>query len=159
MSIETNRPVSSGMVDVASNRVKPSPTGAKEAASQTKPIVSMRREDKSSAQPLSTVEQMVVPSQGTRPGEESKEATQTFSFPELIDEVERLNEATQSIQRSLEFSIDDDTAKTVITVRDRETEEVIRQIPSEELLNVSKKIREATGDLESVTGFLFSSSA
>lgn len=61
----------------------------------------------------------------------------------LRAKVEELNQNAQSIRRSLRFDVDDDTGITVITVRDRETDEVIRQIPSEELLQLARYFAEA----------------
>lgn len=43
---------------------------------------------------------------------------------------------------ALEFSIDEPTGETVITVRERDSGEVIRQIPAEEILAVAARIRE-----------------
>jgi flagellar protein FlaG len=62
----------------------------------------------------------------------------------LRNKVEELNQNAQSVQRSLRFDVDDDTGITVITVRDRHTDEVIRQIPSEELLELARYFAEAS---------------
>jgi flagellar protein FlaG len=62
----------------------------------------------------------------------------------LRAKVEELNQNAQSVRRSLRFDVDDDTGITVITVRDRETDEVIRQIPSEELLELARYFAEAS---------------
>ena len=62
----------------------------------------------------------------------------------LRAKVEELNQNAQSIRRSLRFDVDDGTGITVITVRDRETDEVIRQIPSEELLELARYFAEAS---------------
>lgn len=61
----------------------------------------------------------------------------------LRAKVEELNQNAQSVRRSLRFDVDDGTGITVITVRDRETDEVIRQIPSEELLELARYFAEA----------------
>jgi flagellar protein FlaG len=42
--------------------------------------------------------------------------------------------------RDLEFSVDNETGRTVITVRDRSTGEVIRQIPDAEALRISQAL-------------------
>ncbi len=72
----------------------------------------------------------------------------------LRAKVEELNQTAQSIKRSLRFDIDDGTGITVITVRDRETEEVIRQIPSEEVLALARYFAEASGDKGDSKGLL-----
>ncbi len=67
----------------------------------------------------------------------------------LEDSVSQLKNLVQSVQRDLQFSIDDFSGRTVITVLDSKTEEIIRQIPSEEVLALAKNI-------ESMKGVLFS---
>ena len=44
--------------------------------------------------------------------------------------VERLNDFVQSSQRSLRFRVDDSSGRTIITVLNAATGEVIREIPS-----------------------------
>ena len=61
---------------------------------------------------------------------------------ELEDIVAKLNEHVQNVQRNLSFSVDDSSGKTVIRVVDTNTEELIRQIPSEDALRISQSIQE-----------------
>ena len=61
--------------------------------------------------------------------------------------VEEMNAFLQSMQRNLSFSIDEDSGEKVISVKDSETEEVIRQIPSEELVVLRKKMDDVVGIL------------
>jgi flagellar protein FlaG len=51
--------------------------------------------------------------------------------------VERLNELMASHQRSLRFEIDAASGRTVITVINDATNEVVRQIPAPELLKIA----------------------
>ncbi len=46
----------------------------------------------------------------------------------------------QNITRELNFSVDEELGKTVITVIDDETGDVIRQIPSEEIIELARNI-------------------
>jgi flagellar protein FlaG len=60
--------------------------------------------------------------------------------PPIVDvakAVERLNELMASHQRSLRFSIDPSSGRTVITVINDATNEVVRQIPAPELLQIA----------------------
>jgi flagellar protein FlaG len=57
---------------------------------------------------------------------------------EISQAVNRLNEHVQNISRDLEFTIDEELNKTIITVYDSETEEIIRQIPSDEVLALAR---------------------
>lgn len=59
-----------------------------------------------------------------------------------IDEVRR---AIEPVARNLLFSVDDDTGKTLIKIVDSATDEVIRQIPSEEMVAISKAIDRLQG--------------
>jgi flagellar protein FlaG len=57
--------------------------------------------------------------------------------------VRRLEQFARDAQRDLQFQIDDATGITVITVRDAATKEVVRQIPAEEVLAVSRLFAES----------------
>lgn len=60
-----------------------------------------------------------------------------------IDEaVSRLNDYVQSTQRDLYFNYDENVDKTIVTVVDRNTEEVIRQIPNEVALQLAQQLTE-----------------
>jgi flagellar protein FlaG len=63
----------------------------------------------------------------------------------LADVVGRLNEHMQKLQRSLRFSVDDASGRIVVKVIDQSTDEVIRQIPSEEMLAMMNHISEFDG--------------
>ena len=49
--------------------------------------------------------------------------------------------------RDLAFSIDEDTARSVVTVIDGQSGDVIRQIPSEEVLALAERIQELQQDV------------
>ncbi|MHB1052968.1 MAG: flagellar protein FlaG [Thiobacillus sp.] len=55
------------------------------------------------------------------------------------------NAYMQSVSSSLRFSLDQDTGHTVVRMIDTETEEVLRQFPSEEMLAISKSIDRMQG--------------
>lgn len=55
----------------------------------------------------------------------------------LLDSV---NEKVKALQSFLKFEKDEDTEKMVFSIKNSETGEVIRQIPSKQLLDVSKQI-------------------
>jgi flagellar protein FlaG len=56
--------------------------------------------------------------------------------------VANLNEYVQSVQRDLQFRLDDQSGKTVITVLDRSTEEVVRQIPDDVVLRLARNLQQ-----------------
>ena len=51
------------------------------------------------------------------------------------------------LRRNLQFSVDEDSGRTVIKVVDTDSEEVIRQIPPEEILNISRSLQKIEGAL------------
>lgn len=71
---------------------------------------------------------------------------------DLEDVVRDLNQHIQQVQRELQFSVDKDSGRTVITVMDKETQDVIRQIPGEEALYFARRFQEGA-DLEIFNAF------
>ena len=63
----------------------------------------------------------------------------------IEDVVSNLNELVRNLQRELRFSVDTKSGDTVIKVVDRETDEVVRQIPSEEIVALRQRLEESTG--------------
>ncbi|WP_341675068.1 flagellar protein FlaG [Niveibacterium sp. SC-1] len=71
--------------------------------------------------------------------------------PEQVKQaVDALKEAFKSVAQDLQFSIDEDTGKTVVKIVDAVTKDVIRQIPGEEVLVIAK----ALGKLDKLHGVL-----
>src|SRR6187431_24313 len=73
-------------------------------------------------------------------------ATATASVPAgpSHDDVKRaarqLESCMQSMNRYLEFRIDQDSGRTVVTVKDKTTGETLRQIPSEEVMRLAHNL-------------------
>lgn len=60
------------------------------------------------------------------------------------------NSILQSLNRNLEFKVDESTKKVVIKIVDNQTGETVRQIPSEDMLAFIKKMQELDGEKGSV---------
>ena len=56
-----------------------------------------------------------------------------------------INKFMESASKNLEFSVDDDLDKVVVKIVDRTTRDVIRQIPTEEALSISKSLDKLQG--------------
>lgn len=67
----------------------------------------------------------------------------------LTEAVDRLNSMMEKQRRGLGFSIDDRLNMTVVTVKDTNTGEVVRQIPGEAVLRVAHRIEDLKGILYS----------
>ena len=83
----------------------------------------------------------------------AKEITEQVSknLDVVRNAVQDLNDFAQEIQTNLKFSVDEGSGRSVITVTDKQTGDVIRQIPAKEVLAVANLLREATSsDIEKV---------
>lgn len=56
------------------------------------------------------------------------------------------NSIFQASNRSLEFQVDDSTQKVVVKIIDSKTGDLVRQIPSEDMLEFVKRMQELEGD-------------
>ena len=65
----------------------------------------------------------------------------TESMAQLDKAVAQMNEYIQSEQRDLQFSVDEASGQTVVRVTDRETGDLIRQIPNEVFLTLAEQAR------------------
>jgi flagellar protein FlaG len=65
---------------------------------------------------------------------------------EIAEAVRDISTYMQSMSRELQFQLDDSSATTVITVTDPETSEVVRQIPTEEVVAIARYIAEIAPD-------------
>jgi flagellar protein FlaG len=80
--------------------------------------------------------------------EDQLKSQKTLNVEEAAEEIaEKMNQVASVFSTSLAFSVDKPTGKTVIKVLDRETNEIIRQIPPEEMLRLIGKMRYVMGML------------
>lgn len=59
--------------------------------------------------------------------------------------VEHVNKMVQSMTNDLKFTVDEDTGIQVVKVMDTRTKDVIRQIPSEEVVAIAKALDQLQG--------------
>ncbi|GGY70083.1 flagellar protein FlaG [Pseudoduganella albidiflava] len=72
------------------------------------------------------------------------------ALPATDDSDDALNDAVSKLNASihaqkLEFSIDEDSKRTIVKVIDSETKEVVRQMPTKEALEIAKSLDKAFG--------------
>ena len=58
----------------------------------------------------------------------------------VVAAVQAANSYVQSVSTGLQFSLDQDSGRTVVKMIDTTTDEVLRQFPSEEILAISRSI-------------------
>ncbi len=69
-------------------------------------------------------------------------AAPTVSKEQLEGAVATIQDFVQSVQRSLNFAVDESSGQVVVKVTDADSGDVIRQIPSEEALNLAENLTE-----------------
>jgi flagellar protein FlaG len=77
----------------------------------------------------------------------AQQAKHTPDPAEVQKAVESLNKAVLNLNHSLQFSVDEDTKIDVVKVIDINSKEVVRQIPSVEVLSIAKAIDRLQGML------------
>ena len=81
------------------------------------------------------------------PARDTSNPSQQVERGRLDQAVSRLQEYVQSIDREFDFSVDEDSGRTVVKVVDGQTQEVIRQIPPETALRLAEHFQELKGML------------
>jgi flagellar protein FlaG len=64
---------------------------------------------------------------------------------ELDTAIEKIQQFVNTAASDIKFSIDEDSGRTVVKVIDRETQDVIRQIPSQEILDLAQALGKLQG--------------
>ncbi|MBL0674109.1 flagellar protein FlaG [Aeromonas dhakensis] len=111
-------------------------------------LQSSSKSGQSAAQVLSgtTEEQRVTAQQDVKKQQDAlageKIAKQDVSNADIENEVQNLQEFSKLQGWTVNFSVEKDLDQVVIKVVDAETKSMIRQIPSEELLAISKRIKD-----------------
>jgi flagellar protein FlaG len=84
---------------------------------------------------------MAVAQSGVAPAAQARQPSQQ----QLQQAVNELQRKAQSFAPDLIFSVDHDTGRTIVKVTDASTQEVIRQIPAEEVLKLAKELDRMQG--------------
>ena len=75
--------------------------------------------------------------------QKKKDALDQQSTKEVV---EALNDYMEDLQTNLRFAIRDDlNHQVVVEIKNRKTDELVKQIPSEELLKIMENMKELTG--------------
>ena len=99
------------------------------------------------------IEKTVPPA--VKDGSGASDKKSGINLEEAVNRVNNKININQLVQRELEFSIDEESDTTVVKVLDKETKEVIRQIPAEQLLELARALNKG----ENPRGFLVKETA
>jgi len=95
----------------------------------------------------SVVVQPPVSTVGVQAGNSSSShgGNQQASKEQTAQAVEAINKSMAESSRNLEFAVDEDTNMTIVKVVDTQTHDVIRQIPTEEVVAIAKALDKIQG--------------
>lgn len=68
-----------------------------------------------------------------------------ISENQLNKTIEKLNNFLADKASGLEFSVDEDTGRSIVKLIDKQTNEILRQYPSKEMLEISKDLSKLQG--------------
>ena len=78
--------------------------------------------------------------QSSNPVTPAGQVQQTASREQVIEAVESINKTIQATAQGVEFSVDHDSKEVIVKVVDQETKQVLRQIPTAEILEIAKSL-------------------
>lgn len=87
--------------------------------------------------------------EGTRAEEriDGREKQKEASEEEVISAIETANDALKAYNKRFEYKIHDDTKRIMVKIVNPDTDEIIKEIPSEKVLDMVAKIWEMSGVL------------
>lgn len=74
-----------------------------------------------------------------------QQAANIPSMGQVSEAVKKINDTMKKLGQNLEFSVDSDSHRTIVKVVDQETKDIIRQIPSPEVLEIAKALDQLQG--------------
>jgi len=77
--------------------------------------------------------------------QEQNEYTQEELEEDVKESVKDINDIVKKVKEDLAFEIHDETDRMMVKVIDRKTKEVIKELPPEEMLDLSARIHEMVG--------------
>lgn len=69
----------------------------------------------------------------------------TPSAEQVTQALKSINKSLGGLSQGLEFTIDEDSHRTIVKVVDKDTKDVIRQIPTKEALEIAKALDQVSG--------------
>lgn len=121
-------------------------SSVKRQSSEVAQKTSMQTDITPSADGLSVVSTQVVTDIAEAKKLEGNQQSNNFSGQrEQVEKaVSEMNGFFQTVQRNLQFSLDDDSGKMVVQIKD-EKGKVVKQIPTEEALELARRLDEFRG--------------
>ena len=125
------------------DRTDPSIRGQETTAKTVSANIATLSESKQSASSSASIKR--AESQASEQQSETSGNQAKLTRKDVEEMVEALEDFANTVQTRLNFTIDDDTEDVVVKIMDKETNEVIKQFPAEEILELREKMQDLTG--------------
>ncbi len=76
---------------------------------------------------------------------EEKQLTQKELKNKLEEKIEDMNKITETLEENLSFKLHDETDRIMVQVVNVKTQEIVKEMPPEEMLDLSAKIHKMVG--------------
>ncbi|PKM37375.1 MAG: hypothetical protein CVV06_06250 [Gammaproteobacteria bacterium HGW-Gammaproteobacteria-10] len=96
--------------------------------------------------PPDNVQRVTKDSLGRERETDGKQTDNLISLEDVKQLAEQGNKVLAEAQRNLQFKVDETTNQVVVSVVDQKSGEVLRQIPSDEVLALAKRLKELDGE-------------
>ncbi len=113
------------------------------SASSKGPKEAAPRETGKNLPPETVKAEKIVPLEKVEKVEKVEQANApTISVKELENAVAKVSDYVQTVQRDIQFTVDEDLHRTIVKVIDSESGEVIRQIPDDIFLELARRLND-----------------
>jgi flagellar protein FlaG len=104
-------------------------------------------ETQSAAQQTTRTRQNAELASAEQNGRNNAQASNSIATDQqqVVDAVEKLSKFVSSIRPEISFSVDEDSGTRVVKIIDRQSKEVVRQIPSEEAIQLAQALDKLQG--------------
>lgn len=109
------------------------------------PTLSIRSPKIDIVQPPKNVDSQIEAVRKVANGQQEQELQAQPTATTVQEAVEDINKMLHHLNERLEFSVHEATNRIMVRVLDRETEEVLREIPPEQILDLVAKLWELVG--------------
>lgn len=122
-------------------------------STEKRPTQEVQRPTRKTQEPAQEIQRRDADGKEKRKEEEIKADSGKKAEEDNVEKaIEDIEDAAKFFDRKLRLEIEEELGITVVKVIDGETEKVIRQIPPEELVELSKRARDLKGHLLDTEG-------
>lgn len=111
------------------------------------PAVTTQPAGSTATQTVQAVQALDKSAAETNANADSRSNAEPLNGEQLAELAEQMDSFVGSFSQSLKFRVDEDSGRQIVSVVDKKSGDVIRQIPTEELLDVIARLAEASSGL------------